>query len=90
MEFAVPRFSDARDPIRSLIGEELGAKLPPIWGLNEEGELNGTWRELGVPNLWYMMGTCQNIRRIHRVLTFCFDSRQSCVVQVLLEACCPS
>ncbi|TCD62522.1 hypothetical protein EIP91_006771 [Steccherinum ochraceum] len=49
-------FGDVRDPIRKICGEEVGAKLPPIWGLNEEGELRGTWRELGTPGLWYMMG----------------------------------
>jgi len=49
-------FSDARDPIRAICGNEIGDKLPPIWGLDAEGEINGVWRQLGVPNLWYMMG----------------------------------
>ncbi|KIP03530.1 hypothetical protein PHLGIDRAFT_110740 [Phlebiopsis gigantea 11061_1 CR5-6] len=47
---------DARDPIRSIIGEEEGRKLTPIWGLNEEGEIRTAWREIGLPNAWYMMG----------------------------------
>ncbi|THH17517.1 hypothetical protein EUX98_g9112 [Antrodiella citrinella] len=49
-------FGDVRDPIRKICGDEVGDKLPPIWGLNDEGELRGTWRELGTPGLWYMMG----------------------------------
>lgn len=49
-------FSDARDPIRKIVSQEVGAQLPPIWGLDAEGELRGTWRELGTPGLWYMMG----------------------------------
>ena len=45
-------------PIRRLVGPELGALIPPIWGLNVEGELRGPWRELeGLPNMWLMMGT---------------------------------
>ena len=50
------RFGDVRDPIRKICGDEVGDKCPPIWGLNDEGELRGTWRELGTPGLWYMMG----------------------------------
>ena len=50
------RFDDARGPIRDIIGEEEGAKVTPIWGLNAEGELRSAWREIGIPNLWYMMG----------------------------------
>ncbi|KAH8091396.1 hypothetical protein BXZ70DRAFT_1041311 [Cristinia sonorae] len=49
-------FGDIREPIRKICGDEVGDKVPPIWGLNEEGELSGTWRELGTPGLWYMMG----------------------------------
>ena len=30
----------------------------PIWGL-DKGEVRGAWRELGVPNLYYMMGECR-------------------------------
>lgn len=54
--FSVCRFDDARGPIRDIIGEEEGAKVTPIWGLNTEGELRSAWREIGIPNLWYMMG----------------------------------
>jgi len=30
--------------------------MKPIWGLNEEGELNGCFRDLGYQGLWYIMG----------------------------------
>ncbi|KAK7032645.1 hypothetical protein VNI00_012910 [Paramarasmius palmivorus] len=49
-------YGDARTLVRRICGEELGKKVKPIWGLNEEGEINGLWRDLGVPGLWYMMG----------------------------------
>lgn len=51
-------FADSRGPVRDLLGEELGKNLPPIWGLNKEGEIRTAWRELNLPNVWYMMGTC--------------------------------
>ncbi|KAJ6598831.1 hypothetical protein DFH09DRAFT_1243368 [Mycena vulgaris] len=47
---------DVRDNIRKVCGDELVEKCKPIWGLDEEGEIQGCWRDLGIPGLWYMMG----------------------------------
>ena len=51
-------FEGATISIKRLVGDELAGRVSPIWNLNEEGEQNGAWRWLGVPNLWFMMGTC--------------------------------
>ncbi|KAJ7113220.1 hypothetical protein C8R44DRAFT_741549 [Mycena epipterygia] len=47
---------DARDGVRKICGDEIGTQCNKIWGWNEEGEINGAWRDLGVPGLWYMLG----------------------------------
>ncbi|KAJ7023508.1 hypothetical protein C8F04DRAFT_180560 [Mycena alexandri] len=47
---------DARNGVRKICGDTVGDKCKAIWGLNAEGEINGAWRDLGVPGLWYMMG----------------------------------
>lgn len=47
---------DARSGIRRVCGDAIADKCKTIWGLNAEGEINGAWRDLGIPNLWYMMG----------------------------------
>ncbi|KAH7913178.1 FAD/NAD(P)-binding domain-containing protein [Hygrophoropsis aurantiaca] len=49
-------FSDARSAYRALLGEELGSKVTRMGGLDEEGEHNGLWREVGLPGLWCMTG----------------------------------
>lgn len=49
-------FGDARDPIRKIVGDEIINQCKPLWGLDEEAELNGVWRDTGVKNLWSMMG----------------------------------
>ncbi|KAH8092245.1 hypothetical protein BXZ70DRAFT_465945 [Cristinia sonorae] len=49
-------FGDQRDAIRPIVGDAVADKMPKIWGLNDEGELNGVWRELGTDGLWYMIG----------------------------------
>ena len=50
------RVDSERVLARKLLGSELGARVPDIWGLNAEGELRTAWREVGLPNVWYMMG----------------------------------
>ncbi|KDR66354.1 hypothetical protein GALMADRAFT_259418 [Galerina marginata CBS 339.88] len=42
--------------IRRVCGDEVANRCKDIWGLNDEGELNGVWRDLGVPGLWMMLG----------------------------------
>ena len=38
------------------MGEALTSKISPIWGLTDEGELSGVWKDNGVPNFYYMLG----------------------------------
>ncbi|KAJ3988796.1 hypothetical protein F5890DRAFT_1570861 [Lentinula detonsa] len=49
-------FGDARDLIRKVCGDDVANKCSPVWGLNEEGEILGSWKYMGVPGLWYAMG----------------------------------
>ena len=42
--------------MRKILGPEAGAHLKPIWGLDAEGEIQGAWRDIGLPRLWCMIG----------------------------------
>jgi hypothetical protein len=42
--------------MQKIIGDEIRDKCKPIWGLDEEKELRGVARDLGIPHLWVMMG----------------------------------
>ncbi|KAF9559245.1 FAD/NAD(P)-binding domain-containing protein [Agrocybe pediades] len=48
------------DKIARVLGPTLAEQCAPLWGLDEEGELQGAWKQLGTKNglkgLWYMMG----------------------------------
>lgn len=37
---------------------EIAAKIKPVWGLDDECEMNSVWRDCGVENLWIMLGIC--------------------------------
>lgn len=49
-------YGDPRNPMRDILGPELGKKLTPVWGIDEEGEIRSAWKELGIENCWAMMG----------------------------------
>ena len=47
---------DYRDGFRKILGKELGGNVKQIWGLDGDGEPRGAWRDVGIDNLWCMMG----------------------------------
>jgi hypothetical protein len=49
-------FGDPTEPVRKILDDELKGKCKRIWGLDEELEICGLWRDLGIPHLWSMMG----------------------------------
>ncbi|KAJ9497387.1 hypothetical protein H2202_007191 [Exophiala xenobiotica] len=52
-------FSNTIDSVRNILGDEVADRCNPIWGMDEEGELNSAWKTSGVPGLWLMLGTLQ-------------------------------
>jgi hypothetical protein len=60
-------YGDPREPIREVIGDEIGSKIKPIWGLDEEKELRGVWRDLGIPHLWAMMGVWFSLPKMKKL-----------------------
>ena len=55
--------TDAHYGIRRICGDEVADKCKPLWGMDEEGEINGCWKDLGIPGLWYIMGMLLLFRR---------------------------
>ena len=41
-------YGDPRNPMRDILGPELGKKLTPVWGIDEEGEIQSAWKEVGI------------------------------------------
>ena len=46
---------------------EIAARIKPVWGLDDECEMNSAWRDCGVENLWITLGTC---------LSYLFEGRR--------------
>lgn len=78
---------DSHSHIRKVCGEDVVKKCSQIWGLNKEGELNGTWRDMRVKGLWYMMGMWLHTSSIHDIGSKISD-RKFGTLSIPLEACC--
>jgi len=50
-------YGAVREAICDLCEPEIAAKIKPVWGLDDECEINSAWRDCGVENLWIMLGT---------------------------------
>lgn len=50
------------DTARRVLGEEITRQVGPVWGLDDEGELQGVWRRSGHQGLWFMGGNLQMAR----------------------------
>lgn len=50
------RLGGIRNGVVSLCGDDVGRRCGRIWGMDEEGEINGIWREPGIRGLWPVMG----------------------------------
>ena len=51
--------------IRQLVGDDLGAKIQPIWHLDDEGEMRGVYRDLdAAPNMWPILGMYLSIKSL--------------------------
>lgn len=57
--------------MRDIVGPEVGQKLTPVWGIDDEGELRSCWKEIGVENLWLMMGTSCSTLLVHICTDVC-------------------
>ncbi|KAK2460131.1 hypothetical protein APHAL10511_007810 [Amanita phalloides] len=67
---------EPRDGVRRICGDDVGDKCSPIWGMNEEGEIQGVWREIGITNLWYMMATLAQSRFYSKALALQIKAKE--------------
>lgn len=61
-------FTGFKDSVSEILGEEYAVNLKPIWGLDEEAELRGVFRDCGVPNCYFMVGALNMARFNSRMI----------------------
>ncbi|KAI0698553.1 dimethylaniline monooxygenase (N-oxide-forming) [Cerioporus squamosus] len=53
---------------RAIFGDEVIERTKPVYGLDEEGELRGSYRPSGHPGLWFATGDFFNSRFMSKIL----------------------
>lgn len=61
-------FQNAKTRTHALFGDEMAAKVSPVWGLNSEGELRTVWQRSGHPGFWLMGGNFAFSRYFSKIL----------------------
>ncbi|OAX33329.1 FAD/NAD(P)-binding domain-containing protein [Rhizopogon vinicolor AM-OR11-026] len=49
-------FGDHLDAVREACGDEVVSKVGAVWGMDNEGQLQGVWRHCGHDGLWFAIG----------------------------------
>ena len=61
---------------RRILGDEVGDRMGPVWGFDEEGELQGMWRPTGQQGLWFLAGGLAQCRIFSKVLALQIKGRE--------------
>ncbi len=61
-------YQNMSESVRALFGGDVAARVGPVWGLDEEGEVRAMWRRTGQPGLWIMGGSLQQCRPYSKYL----------------------
>ncbi|QIZ37980.1 NAD(P)/FAD-dependent oxidoreductase [Saccharopolyspora sp. ASAGF58] len=59
-------WENARETARAICGDEVADRVSLVWGLGEDGELRGTFRRSGYPNLWFVVGSTGVVRGLSK------------------------
>ncbi|KAH8155202.1 uncharacterized protein LAJ45_00211 [Morchella importuna] len=61
-------YDNMRSTAVRIFGKEVGEKVKPVWGLDEEGEIQTMWRRSGHEGFWFMGGNLGFARYFSRFL----------------------
>lgn len=59
-------WENTREMARPICGDEITDQASPIWGVGEDGELQGTFRQSGAAHLWFIVGSTGVVRGLSK------------------------
>ena len=59
-------WDNTREMARPICGDDVTDQASPIWGVGEDGELQGTFRQSGYPHLWFIVGSTGVVRALSK------------------------
>ncbi len=66
---------------RRILGDEVGDRMGPVWGFDDEGELQGMWRPTGQTGLWFLAGGLAQCRIFSKVLALQIKARELGIIR---------
>ncbi|KAK7008195.1 hypothetical protein R3P38DRAFT_2791530 [Favolaschia claudopus] len=72
-------YRSIRDTLRQIFGDEIIDQTSTVWGVDEEGELNGCYRPSGHPGFWYAAGDFPVSRFYSKQLFYLFPFHSLCL-----------
>jgi len=69
-------YAGQKEAVRPLLGDTTTARIGPVWGFDDEGELAGMWRPTGQPGLWFLAGGLAQCRIYSKVLALQIKARE--------------
>ena len=73
-------YQNMSEAVRALFGDDVAARVGPVWGLDDEGEVRALWRRTGQPGLWIMGGSLQQCRPYSKYLALQIKGDQAGLV----------
>jgi cation diffusion facilitator CzcD-associated flavoprotein CzcO len=73
-------YQNMSESVRALFGDDVAARVGPVWGLDAEGEVRAMWRRTGQPGLWIMGGSLQQCRPYSKYLALQIKGAQEGLV----------
>jgi putative flavoprotein involved in K+ transport len=59
-------YQGVQPALRSLFGEEVAARVGPVWGFDQDGELQNMFARTAQPGLWFIAGGLPHARWFSR------------------------
>lgn len=70
-------FTGFKESVCETLGDNYGNKLTKIWGLDCEGEINGLYRDCGIPNVYFISGALAISRPYSKLLALQIVAEQA-------------
>jgi Pyridine nucleotide-disulphide oxidoreductase len=61
-------YKNQQETVRHYLGDDIADRIGPVWGFDEDGELNNMWRRTAQPGLWFTAGSLAQCRIFSRYL----------------------
>ncbi|KAK9447330.1 uncharacterized protein V1518DRAFT_421959 [Limtongia smithiae] len=55
-------YTGFKDTVKEILGDKYAATFKEFWDFDREGELNGVCRDIGIPNVYYIVGPLSGAR----------------------------